>query len=283
MRFYLKKTSFLAILILTIAILVFGNVVLAKKIEINDKDVQRIKNGLSLLKTFTNLAIQDNTIKTALNTIIKGGETGTDITYGLVVLSAMNEMDFIDMVVSQRYKKEATAYFNQIVDEKTNLMSYYKSIGYDLPRAVGGNISGSMSALTLNSFSIIDKVISIFSEFNVIKQEKIYDGLWYYFSLRRENKESHGIAWEDAKIIMGWAVESNPYFPNKLDKTKELESQFATLWDKWGPYTDSSGVTMAAKEQFGQEMTGIVSKAIEEQALVQIESGPSFLIKRNYF
>ncbi len=270
------------ILILIINVFLSENIALAKKIEINDKDVERIKSSLDTIKTFTNITITNDNIKTVLNMVIKAGETGTDVTYGLLVLTAMNEMDLIDMVISQRYKQEATAYFNHIIDERTNLISYWKGVGFDLPRVLSGKVSGQITGLALNSFSITDKVISIFTTFNVIRQEKLYDGLWYYFSLRRENKESHQTAWEEAEIVMGWApVDISILFnPQKLDtELFQLESQFAQLWDKWGPYTDSNGVTEAAKRQFKEEMGQIVLEAIVQQALAEKE--PSLLDKLN--
>ena len=251
-----------------IAVLLFGDIVSAKRIEITDKDIGIIKTGLSLMKTLANYTITDNTLKIALNMAISGGETGTDITYGLIVMTAINEMDFIDMVVSQRYKQEATSYFNKVIDDRTNLMSYWKGVGYDLPRVAMGYVTSPMAGLTLNSFSITDKIISIFTVFSVIKREKIYDGLWYYFSLRRENKMPRQEAWEDAKIEMSWAASDI-----------RLESQFVALWDKWGYYTDSKGVTEIAKEQFREEMGQIVAEAIEKQALAEKSKELSLLSK----
>ena len=284
MKFFLKRTSFLAIILLIIANFLFGNVVLAKGIKITDKDIGRIKTGLSLMKALVNYTIGDNTLKTALNITIGGGETGADITYGLVVLTAINEMDFIDMVASQRYKQEATVYFDQVINEKTNLISFWKGVGYDLPRVAMGYVTGPIAGLTLNSFSITNKIISIFTALNVIKTEKRYDGLWYYFSLRRENKMPHQEAWEDAKLLIGWAVtetELAGFYREKSRKSEkdQLESQFAALWDKWGHYTDSKGITEMAKEQFREEMGQIVAEAIKKQALAEKSKELSLLRK----
>ena len=157
-----RKCVFGAIAFLVIANLFFiGNV--SAKIELDDKDVERIKTGLSLMKTAGNIVVSDDKIKTIMNTILGGAETGTDITYGLVALSALNEMDMVDMVVSQRFKTDAQAYFNSILDEKLNLVSYWKGIGYDFVKVLmGKNILGPMSALTLNAFSISNEAVNIF-------------------------------------------------------------------------------------------------------------------------
>jgi len=250
-----------------IANFLFGNIALAKRFKINDKDVERIKFGLDVGKMFTSILIGKDELKNILNTTIKGTEASTDITYGLLVLSSLNEMDLMDLVISQRYKKEATKYFNSILDERLNLINYYKGIGFDLPRVCSGVITGPMSALTLNTFSITNKTIEIFIALNVLKKEKIYDGLWYYFDLRR-NGESHKTAWNEAKIVMGWAAK--PLFPfrsinKKLESNEsKLGIQFAMLWDKWGPYTTPFvGVNKEVKEQIKNELGNVLLTAIE--------------------
>ncbi|MCP6718586.1 MAG: lamin tail domain-containing protein [Patescibacteria group bacterium] len=261
-----------------------GNVVFAKNIaKINDKDVKKIKTGLDLVKTVVNFTIRDDKLKTILNTGINIGDTSTDITYGLLVLSTLNEMEFIDLVVSQKYKTVAKNYFNSILDERLNLMNYYTGIGYDLPRILSGNITGPMSALTLNAFSMTSKVIKIFIAIENLKTVKSYNGLWYYFDLRKSN-ESHKTAWEEAKIVMGWATK--PLFSlrdvNKIteDNKSQLELQFATLFDKWGPYvTINKGVNEQYKKQVQKELQNTVVTAYESYKFVEKEDKPFFTEK----
>ena len=286
---YFRKAVLITIIFAVIFNLLFWNIALAKKIEISDKDVERIKTGLDIVQTFANIAISDDKIKTALDTVIGGGEAGTDVTYGLLVLSTMNEMELIDMVVSQRFKTEATDYFNRVIDERTNLINYWKGVGFDLPRVLSGGITGPMSALTLNSFSIENNVLQIFLSVRNIAIVQMYNGLWGYFDYRRSNY-SHDEAWQNAKDLMRWFVESedidylkslpfgrlNPVV--RIDNTvNQLESRFAELWDKWGPYTDRFGVTEAAKRQFRDEMGKIVLEAVEQQVLVEKKEEPSLL------
>ena len=108
---FLKRTLFLVVTLSVATNLIFGNVVYAKKFEITDKDIERIKTGLDWARTFSNIAISDDKLKTTLNTVIKTSETGVDITYGLISLAALNEMEFIDMVVSQKYKQKLKDFY----------------------------------------------------------------------------------------------------------------------------------------------------------------------------
>lgn len=281
---YLIKLSCLAIMLCVIANFALGNIVFAKNIaEINDKDVEKIKTGLDLVKAVVNFTVRDDKLKTILNTAISVGDTSTDITYGLLVLTALNEMEFIDLVVSQRYKTEARSYFNSILDERLNLLNYYTGIGYDLPRIISGNITGPVSALTLNAFSMTSEVIEIFIVIENLKTVKFYNGLWYYFDLRKSN-ELHEVAWEEAKIVMGWATK--PLFSlrdiNKIteDNKSQLESQFSSLWDKWGPYvTINKGVNEQYKKQVQKELQNTVMTAYESYKFVEKEAQPSLIEK----
>lgn len=256
----LNRKAFLAVTVAVIANLLLGNIVLAKEFDITDKEVGQIRNGLDLMKLMVNLSLNDNKLKAVLNTVISGGRTGTDVTYGLLVLTSFNEMEFIDMVISQKYKKEATAYFESILDDRTNLRNYYKGIGYDLPRVVMGKITSPVGALTLNTFEITDKAIQIFTVVNVLKRELLYDGLWRYFD-SRHGGEDHQRAWEDARIEMFL----------KLGNQSKLESQFATLYEKWGPYTDEKGVKEDYKRQVREELKNTITLAINEQKLAEEE------------
>ena len=103
-KFYLQKLFALAITICVIANFLFGTIVFAKETALNEKEVERIKTGLDLMKALAAFTLSENKLKTILNTTISVGEVSTDITYGLLALSALNEMDLIDLVTSQRYK-----------------------------------------------------------------------------------------------------------------------------------------------------------------------------------
>ncbi|UZE93480.1 MAG: lamin tail domain-containing protein [Candidatus Nealsonbacteria bacterium] len=279
---YLKKSFVLAITLSIIANFVFGGLVFAKRIKITDKQVEKIKTGLDLMKTLTNFTITEDKLKSILNTTIGIGEVSTNVTYGLLILSALNEMELIDLVVSQRYKTEARNYFNSVLNERLNLINFYTNIGYDIPRVISGAITGPTAALTLNTFSITNKVINIFTVFENIRTVKLYDSLWFYFDMRRNN-ESHETAWEDAKIVMGWAAKpllTLRFFNEKKEKNESyIESQFATLFDKWGPHITNHGISEEFKQQAQVELRENLVYAIKKYELVEKEAGPSLFDK----
>ena len=279
-NFLLKETLFLVITLCIIANFILGNIVFAKNIaEINNKDVEKIKTGLDLVKAVVNFTIRDDKLKTILNTAINIGDTSTDITYGLLVLTVLNEMELIDLVISQRYKTEARDYFDSILDERLNPLNYYTGIGYDLSRIISGNITGPVSVFTLNTFSITDKTIDIFIALENIKTVKSYNGLWLYFDLRKNN-ESHKTAWEDAKIIMGWAAEPTSFYRSvkRNDIKSQLELQFATLYEKWGPHvTINKGVNEQYKKQVQKELQNTVVTAYDSYKFVEKEDKFSFI------
>ena len=270
-----RQRLFLQLLLLSTVFLLTANLIVvdfvfAKKLELNERQVEKIKIGLDLAKTFGNIVFTEDKLKAVFNTVFAGGETSLDITYGLLVLSAFNEMELIDLVVSQRYKKEADKYFNSILNERTNLVKYYKGVGFDFPKVLSGKITGPIAALTLNTFSITNETVNIFAAFENLKTMKLYDGLWVYFDHRRGNS-SHNEAWELARYQMHWA--DRPTSFGKGVKTIDgergtsLEFQFATLWDKWGQYTNAFGVTQEAKKRFNEEMRGLVAQAVEVESL----------------
>ncbi|MBI1984729.1 MAG: lamin tail domain-containing protein [Candidatus Wildermuthbacteria bacterium] len=253
-----------------------GSFALAKRFELTGEDVGRIETVLGTLKTFGNTVLPESTLKTALNTALSTGETTTDVTYGLLVLSTVDELEFIDMVISQRYKKQSTDYFNSILDRKLSLVNYYKGVGFDLPRIMSGKITSPIGALTLNTFEITGGAIEALTAIYNLRKVLIYDGLWRYFDSRRYN-ESHETAWDDAKIEMGFNVETDPFLTRKPTQNDiSIEDRFAELWDKWGPYTTTAGVTEEGKRQFAQEMRGLVLEAVANQALAEKEEKPSF-------
>src|SRR3989344_9027963 len=121
-RLYFKKIFCLAITLFVIANLTVGSYIFAKQLEIKAEDVERIKTALGMAQTVATVAdiiINNKDLATVLNTIISGSKTGVDITYGLVVLGALNEMDLVDLVVSGRYRDEARDYFNSVLDQTT--------------------------------------------------------------------------------------------------------------------------------------------------------------------
>ncbi len=264
-----------------IACFCFPFSVSAKGFKITTEQLNRLQTILSLVKTFMNTGLNDEAITKAMNLTFRVEGMAADIGYGLVVMSAINELDLIDMIVSQRYKQQATAFFEKVVDDKTNLVSYWKGVGFDLPRILKQSVTSPMAALSLESFEITEKTIAIFSTFEVIRQGKIYDGIWYYFDSRRNN-DSHDTAWSNAVDLMGFAANTgivkNEVFligkKSSIDKIKQLESEFISLWDKWGKYTDSNGVTEEAKQIFSVEAAEMVAEAVRKQQIAESQQIP---------
>jgi len=274
------------VIILIITIFLFSNVALAAKMKISAQQAEEIKKVLGITQTLLNISkliVNDNDLATILNKAIGVGQTGTDATYGLLVLSALNEMDLMDLVLSQRYKEEARDYFNKVLKEKTDLLSYWKGVGFDIPKVVSGYITGPMAGLTLNSFAITDKAIAIFGEFYILETMKLYDGLWRYFDERR-NGELHQGAWELAEPEMGFAALRGWSFSYKKPSDRnsyELEAKFLALWDKWGPYATPYGISKKYKDQLAGELRDTLVAAIQTQPLAK--EAPQFsLIDKLY-
>ena len=213
-KIQLKTVLFFVVTLNIIINLVLSNVVYAKKFEITNKDVKKIKTALGWTKTFSNIAITDDKLKTILNTVIGTSESGMDISYGLTSLITFNELEFIDMVISYEYVAKSDAYFNEVLDERLNLGKYYQGLSFDILRAIFRNITNPLSALTLNSFEITNKVIQIGVEIQNLRLVQLYDGLWVYFDDRKGN-ESHEVAWEEAKTRMGWWAVSTSFRRSK--------------------------------------------------------------------
>lgn len=282
-----KKTSIM-ITVIVIVFLFLSNFALASQTKMNKQQAERIKNFLDIVKTTSNfgsILLDDGGFIKALNTIIKGGRTATDVTYGLLVLSAINEMELMDMVLSQEYKDIEKEYFEQIADERINLISYWKDVGFDLPKVLSGQITGPMSGLILNSFAMTNKIIQIAAEFEVLRKGKLYDGLWYYFDLRKNGNEQHEVAWREARMVMGfgaYSVGSLYKTDKRKNETIKLETQFSALWDKWGLYATPWGISEEYKKQAKEEMRGMLAVAAEAQRLAEMEKQkePSWLISR---
>ena len=281
-KYFLKRELVLAITMIVVVFYFSAGFVSAAEMKISDKDIEKVKTVLNIVNTassFGSVLVDGGNLMTILKTAVRGGQTATDVTYGLLVLSAINEMEFMDMVLSQAYKDEARDYFNGILDERTKLTSYWKGVGFDIPKVLSGQITGPMGALTLNTFAITDKTIQILTEFSVLQKEKQYDGLWYYFDLRKNGGESAQVAWQEAEEVMGFAAKPNPYMPQKLTKNNytQLEAQFAALYEKWGPYATPYGISKEYKEQLASELRNTLASAIEENTQVQpvYAEGPS--------
>src|SRR3989344_4498604 len=197
-----RRLSTGGVALILLFLVVLPDYTFAKSFKIESEDINRIDLALDLVKTWGNLVLPQE-FQRVLNTAVIGTDIGKDITYGLLVLSAVNEMEMIDKVISQRYKLEATQYFNTILDQQTNLIGYYKGLGFDIARIrFAKNIGGPISALTLNTFEMTNKVIVALVAIENIKKVNFYDGLWRYFDARRTGN-SHQESWEFAAYEMG--------------------------------------------------------------------------------
>ncbi|KKW08236.1 MAG: hypothetical protein UY44_C0014G0023 [Candidatus Kaiserbacteria bacterium GW2011_GWA2_49_19] len=263
-------------------------------LNIDNKTVTNFKFFLGTLKTFANVAITDDQIRGLFNLTVGGASTGADVSYGLLVLSAMNEFDLIDMVSSQVYKEKARDYFDSVIDSRLDMVDRGGDIGFDMITVFfklikqGGASATPLTTLSLNSFAITGKTIAIFNTLNVLRQEKLYDGIWRYFDSRRGG-ENHQIAWEDAKAEMGFAVGpelikakflsgSGVSQDTKADVLGKISLQFAALWNTWGQKTDAFGIKPEFKEKFAGEISSIISTGLNSSQLTQSQP-KSFLDK----
>ncbi|MBU4351371.1 hypothetical protein KKH63_03550, partial [Patescibacteria group bacterium] len=97
--------TFLAIILVAIAVgFLLGSISFSKVVDIDNKKIKRIETFLSTVKTVGNFIISNEKIKSIFNVSLSTAQKGADISYGLLVLSAINEFDLIDMVTSQQYK-----------------------------------------------------------------------------------------------------------------------------------------------------------------------------------
>ncbi|MDO8559183.1 MAG: hypothetical protein Q7R84_02520, partial [bacterium] len=277
-KYFLKKRIVSAITAFVVAFLFLFNFAFATEMKISDQEVDKIKTALGIVDTASSIGsvlLDGGNIMTVLKTTIKGGQAATDVTYGLLVLSAINEMELMDLVLSLDYQDIKRAYFEQILDERTSLVSYWKGVGFDIPKVISGRITSPMSAMALNTFEMTDKAILIFAEFEVLKKGKLYDGLWRYFDERR-NGESHQGAWDLAEPQMGFVAKSTNFWgtgKNREDNNIQLEIQFAALYEKWGPYATPQGISKEYKEQLASELRNTLVAAIEERT----EDGPLYV------
>lgn len=262
----LRKDRCIAIALVVIAILFLGNTLIVEA-KIDDAQLKQIKMILEITNSPFSSNYSEEQLKEILNKALKPDEP--DINYGILILSSWNEIEFMDMVLSQGYKKQTGDYFNQLLDAKLSLANHLKSVGQDIYKVISrGEVAANpVFALTLNTFSMTNKVVEIFIAFNALRDIKKYDGLWYYFNLRKQGNEPHEVAWDESKEIMGFVAK--PSFPfrgiNKINEKdqSQLELQFANLWDKWGLYATPFGISEEAKAQVRNELTNIFASAIE--------------------
>jgi len=261
---FLKKDRCAAIALMVIAILFLGNTSIAEA-KIDDAQLKQIKTILEITNFPFSSDYSEEQLKEILNKALKPDKP--DITYGILILSSWSEIEFMDMVLSQGYKKPAKDYFNKILDTKLNLANNLKGVGQDIYKVVtrGGITVNPVFALTLNTFSMTNKIVEIFITFEGLSRIKKYNGLWSYFDQRRYNT-SHEQAWSDAKDIMGWAAYSYGGFykeGKREENLRKLETQFANLWDKWGPYATPFGLSEEAKTQVKNELNNTFASAAE--------------------
>jgi len=289
-RSYSKKIFWLAITISVIANLSLGSNIFAKQLEVKAADVERVKTALGMAQTvatISDIIINNKDLEKVLNTLLKGGATGVDITYGLVVLGTLNEMDLVDLVVSGRYRDEAIEYFNSVLDQTTNLIPYWKNTSQNIFSLMRkGSAVTPITGLAAESVSILEKTMSIIVSAKVWLTVETYNGMWCYFQ-DRMNGETHQQAWLYAMVEMGHAydveviknelfVVGNKYF-QKGDS--QLEQQFLTLYETWAPYVTPFGINEKYKKQIKEELNSTLIAALQTSALTKEISKPSLVDK----
>src|SRR3989344_2164801 len=288
-----KKVFWLAIAFFVIANLSLGSHIFAKQLEIKAADVERIKTALGMAQTVATAAdiiINNKDLATVLNTVLKGGTAGVDVTYGLVVLGALNEMDLVDLVVSGRYRDEAREYFNSVLDQTTDLTSYWKGTGQNIFSLMrrGGAVTPT-TGLAMESVAILEKTMSIIVSVKVWLTVETYNGMWRYFQDRMSG-DNHEDAWYFAKAEMGYVPDQTD--SNKLEgwwrdtasyreqQIMQLEQQFLTLYEKWKPYVTPFGISEKYKKQVKEELSGVLIAAAKENAALAKNESKTSLIDR---
>ena len=291
-RLCVKRGFWLAITLSVIANLSLGSHIFAKQLEIKAADVERIKTALGMAQTVATVAdiiVNNKDLATVLNTVLKGGTTGVDVTYGLVVLGALNEMDLVDLVVSGRYRDEAREYFNSVLDQTTDLTSYWKSTSQNIFSLMrrGGAVTPT-TGLAMESVAILEKTMSVIVSAKVWLQVETYNGMWRYFQ-DRMNGDTHKDAWYFAGAEMGYVPEKEKDIKtsdgwrsasHRERQILQLEQQFLTLYDNWGPYVTPYGISEKYKKQVKEELSGaLIAAAKENAALAKNEPKSSFVDK----
>ncbi len=272
----LKGEKFVVIT-LVITTFLLGVVPITEAKRIRDKEVDEIKTFLKISNIPILRNFDEKELKKLLNKAIK--PEIPDFTYGLLVLGTQRDIEWMDMILSQKFLDRNKAHFNNVLDKRLNLFSHYKKLGQDIYFfASKGDQIGPLSGLASEIVSITNKTIEIFVAFDVWKTTKTYKGIWRYFDARRWGY-SHEESWGDAKAEMGWVAETRGRFKGAgSSKTSQLEVQFAALWDKWGPYATPFGISEEYKKQVRNELNDSLVIAVESQSFVE-EPKPSLLDK----
>ena len=72
----------------------------SKTLEVNNQQIESFKlflNTIKFVANYTFLPLTDEKIRAIFNTAIGAAGSGADISYGLTVLSAMNEFELVDL------------------------------------------------------------------------------------------------------------------------------------------------------------------------------------------
>ena len=277
-RIFPKRRVILAV-VLTTAFLISPI-----KAKISDSQVKEIKDMLEITNFPKFFEYSDENIKKVLNQKIEPKES--DITYGILIQSAFNEIEFMDMILTQSYIGPARKYFNNVLERNLSLAKHWKSTGkkfYDVLKQ--GSAASPTRSLMMEIVPITQKTMEILVEIKALENTLVYRGLWTYFDRRRDGN-SHEEAWFQAKPLMGSAptrkVDNNWFRSPKEDKVNYiLEAQFMALWEKWGPYVGPRGIKEEYKKQLAEEMRSNLLVALEQQALAKKrkEEEPSLLDK----
>jgi len=278
------KGSKLTVITLIITIFLLGSISTVEAKRISDEEAEEIKTFLKISNVPGLRNYSEEDLKKLLNKVIK--PEIPDVTYGLLVLSAKDDLEWIDMILSQDYVGKNREYFNSVLDRRLSLFSHWKGVGQDIYFFVSkGDQLGPLSGLASEIVSITNKTVEIFTLYEVWKTTETYKGIWRYFDSRRGG-ESHEVAWQDAKAEMGWDIETKTQkdniFRGKKENKREEEigQQFVQLYEKWGPYATPWGIDNKYKEQLASELKDVLLVALENQNLAEEKEEPSWLVQQ---
>ncbi|MBI2625228.1 MAG: lamin tail domain-containing protein [Candidatus Nealsonbacteria bacterium] len=269
---FFRREGRLLVITLVIAFL-FASSFQTAKAQISDETLDKIEEFLKLSNLPEFLKFSKEDIKKILKKEVDSAIL-PDFTYEMYISGIINEVDFLDYVLSQRYKEENREYFNRILNNKLNLVSYWKKTGKDISSLLKqGSSASPISVLALQSVEMTNNVVEILGVVKTLEDSKRYDGLWYYFDQRKNGHEPHDVVWGEAKYVMGFASKSTsfrrPTIIAKDMSSEQLELQFATLYDEWGKYATPYGLSDDIKEQVREEVETTLVMAAEEYRLVQ--------------
>lgn len=274
--FNFREGKFVVVAILAIAILFLGNTADAK-LKIDDEKLKEIKTALEITNFPILFDYTDKELKEILNTIIKPEES--EITYGILITGAFNEMEFMDAILSQAFLDRNRAYFNSVLDKRIDLFNHWRKTGRNMYKLwQKGKSATPFTALALESVEIINKTMAIFDAFKVLEDTRKYKGLWRYFDERR-NGESHESAWELAEAQMGWAVNAISFRrgAERKDEVRQVEQQLTALYEKWGSCATAGGISDWCKKQLAGEIRNTLAVALESHTFVKEEPRPPLL------